>query len=128
MSQGFHPERDPSDLKNVKTVEENGEEAEPVRNGAESISEGEGIDANSGSTDSSGEGVTFHLSQVSLSLSSCVCFLFSSSLYCNLEKCCLLLKKYWMEGRGSSQCNIYRINQQAYLTDWQIQRVLCWRK
>lgn len=59
MSQGFHPERDPSDLKNVKTVEENGEEAEPVRNGAESVSEGEGIDANSGSTDSSGEGVTF---------------------------------------------------------------------
>ena len=61
MSQGFHPERDPSDLKNVKTVEENGEEAEPVRNGAESISEGEGIDANSGSTDSSGEGVTFQI-------------------------------------------------------------------
>lgn len=59
MSQGFHPGRDPSDLKKVKTVEENGEEAEPVRNGAESISEGEGIDANSGSTDSSGEGVTF---------------------------------------------------------------------
>uniref|UniRef100_A0A452QQ64 L1 transposable element RRM domain-containing protein n=1 Tax=Ursus americanus TaxID=9643 RepID=A0A452QQ64_URSAM len=59
MSQGFHPGRDPSDLKKVKTVEENGEEAEPVRNGAESISEGEGIDANSGSADSSGEGVTF---------------------------------------------------------------------
>uniref|UniRef100_A0A7N5KR18 Eukaryotic translation initiation factor 4 gamma 3 n=1 Tax=Ailuropoda melanoleuca TaxID=9646 RepID=A0A7N5KR18_AILME len=59
MSQGFHPGRDPSDLKKVKTVEENGEAAEPVRNGAESISEGEGIDANSGSTDSSGEGVTF---------------------------------------------------------------------
>ncbi|XP_064219465.1 eukaryotic translation initiation factor 4 gamma 3 isoform X11 [Aotus nancymaae] len=59
MSQGFHPERDPSDLKKVKTVEENGEEAEPVRNGAESVSEGEGIDANSGSTDSSGDGVTF---------------------------------------------------------------------
>uniref|UniRef100_A0A8D1J939 Eukaryotic translation initiation factor 4 gamma 3 n=1 Tax=Sus scrofa TaxID=9823 RepID=A0A8D1J939_PIG len=59
MSQGFHPERDPSDLKNVKAVEENGEEAEPVRNGAESVSEGEGVDANSGSTDSSGEGVTF---------------------------------------------------------------------
>ncbi|EQB78656.1 eukaryotic translation initiation factor 4 gamma 3 isoform 3 [Camelus ferus] len=59
MSQGFHPERDPSDLKKVKAVEENGEEAEPVRNGAESVSEGEGIDANSGSTDSSGEGVTF---------------------------------------------------------------------
>uniref|UniRef100_A0A8C9M9T3 Eukaryotic translation initiation factor 4 gamma 3 n=1 Tax=Panthera tigris altaica TaxID=74533 RepID=A0A8C9M9T3_PANTA len=59
MSQGFHPGREPSDLKKVKTVEENGEEAEPVRNGAESISEGEGVDANSGSTDSSGEGVTF---------------------------------------------------------------------
>ncbi|XP_063523592.1 eukaryotic translation initiation factor 4 gamma 3 isoform X26 [Pongo pygmaeus] len=59
MSQGFHPERDPSDLKKVKAVEENGEEAEPVRNGAESASEGEGIDANSGSTDSSGDGVTF---------------------------------------------------------------------
>ncbi|KAF6108478.1 eukaryotic translation initiation factor 4 gamma 3 [Phyllostomus discolor] len=59
MSQGFHPERDSSDLKKVKTVEENGEETEPVRNGAESVFEGEGIDANSGSTDSSGEGVTF---------------------------------------------------------------------
>uniref|UniRef100_A0A2K6LND8 Eukaryotic translation initiation factor 4 gamma 3 n=2 Tax=Rhinopithecus TaxID=542827 RepID=A0A2K6LND8_RHIBE len=59
MSQGFHPERDPSDLKKVKAVEENGEEAEPVRNGAESVSEGEGIDANSGSTDNSGDGVTF---------------------------------------------------------------------
>nr|KAF6377900.1 eukaryotic translation initiation factor 4 gamma 3 [Myotis myotis] len=59
MSQGFHPERDSSDLKKVKAVEENGEEAEPVRNGAESVSESEGIDANSGSTDSSGEGVTF---------------------------------------------------------------------
>ncbi|XP_023075519.1 eukaryotic translation initiation factor 4 gamma 3 isoform X15 [Piliocolobus tephrosceles] len=59
MSQGFPPERDPSDLKKVKAVEENGEEAEPVRNGAESVSEGEGIDANSGSTDSSGDGVTF---------------------------------------------------------------------
>ncbi|XP_066126321.1 eukaryotic translation initiation factor 4 gamma 3 isoform X18 [Saccopteryx bilineata] len=59
MSQGFHPERDPSDLKKMKAVEENGEEAEPVRNGAESVSEGEGVDAHSGSTDSSGEGVTF---------------------------------------------------------------------
>ncbi|XP_075850876.1 eukaryotic translation initiation factor 4 gamma 3 isoform X15 [Microcebus murinus] len=59
MSQGLHPERDPSDVNKVKTVEENGEEAEPIRNGAESISEGEGIDANSGSTDSSGDGVTF---------------------------------------------------------------------
>ncbi|XP_039710651.1 eukaryotic translation initiation factor 4 gamma 3 isoform X8 [Pteropus medius] len=59
MSQGFHPERDSSDLKKVKTVEENGEEAEPVHNGAESVSEGEAIDANSGYTDSSGEGVTF---------------------------------------------------------------------
>ncbi|XP_017654993.1 eukaryotic translation initiation factor 4 gamma 3 isoform X3 [Nannospalax galili] len=58
MSQGFHFERDP-DLKKVKAVEENGEAAEPIRNGAESISEGEGLDANSGSTDSSGDGVTF---------------------------------------------------------------------
>ena len=41
MSQGFHPGRDPSDLKKIKTVEENGEEAEPVRNGDESICEGE---------------------------------------------------------------------------------------
>ncbi|XP_023365480.1 eukaryotic translation initiation factor 4 gamma 3, partial [Otolemur garnettii] len=59
MSQGFHPERHPSDINKVKTVEENGEEAEPIRNGAESVSEGEGIDANSGSTDSSGDGITF---------------------------------------------------------------------
>ncbi|KAM9243895.1 eukaryotic translation initiation factor 4 gamma 3 isoform 8-T8 [Dugong dugon] len=59
VNQGFHPERDPSDLKKVKTVEENGEDAEPVRNGSESVSEGEGIDANSGSTDSSGDGATF---------------------------------------------------------------------
>ncbi|XP_023578346.1 eukaryotic translation initiation factor 4 gamma 3 isoform X2 [Octodon degus] len=59
MSQGFHPEGEPSDLKKVKAVEENGEEAEPVHNGAESISEGDGADANSGSTDSSGDGITF---------------------------------------------------------------------
>ncbi|XP_006883629.1 PREDICTED: eukaryotic translation initiation factor 4 gamma 3 isoform X4 [Elephantulus edwardii] len=59
MNQGFHPERDSSDLKKVKAAEENGEEAEPVRNGAESVSEGEGIDANSGSTSSSGDGSTF---------------------------------------------------------------------
>ncbi|XP_071073841.1 eukaryotic translation initiation factor 4 gamma 3 isoform X49 [Dasypus novemcinctus] len=59
MNQGFHPERDSSNLKKVKAVEENGEEAEPVRNGAESVSEGEGIDANSGSTDNYGDGVTF---------------------------------------------------------------------
>ncbi|XP_053433389.1 eukaryotic translation initiation factor 4 gamma 3 isoform X22 [Nycticebus coucang] len=58
MSQGFHPEKDPSDINKVKTVEENGEEAEPIRNGAESVSESEGIDANSGSTDSSGDGIT----------------------------------------------------------------------
>ncbi|EDL80856.1 eukaryotic translation initiation factor 4 gamma, 3 (predicted), isoform CRA_b [Rattus norvegicus] len=59
MSQGFQFERDPSTLKRAKAEEENGEEAEPVRNGAESASEGEGGDANSGSTDSSGDGVTF---------------------------------------------------------------------
>ncbi|XP_023407721.2 eukaryotic translation initiation factor 4 gamma 3 isoform X2 [Loxodonta africana] len=59
MNQGFHPERDPFDLKKVKSMEENGEEAEPVRNGSESVSEGEGIDVNSGSTDSSGDGGPF---------------------------------------------------------------------
>ncbi|XP_057641380.1 eukaryotic translation initiation factor 4 gamma 3 isoform X12 [Chionomys nivalis] len=58
MNQGFHFERDPSALKRVKAGEQNGEEAEPLRNGAESTSEGEGGDANSGSTDSSGDGIT----------------------------------------------------------------------
>ncbi|XP_037059002.1 eukaryotic translation initiation factor 4 gamma 3 isoform X23 [Peromyscus leucopus] len=58
-SQGSPFERDPSALKRVKAGEENDEEAEPLRNGAESISEGEGGDANSGSTDSSGDGSTF---------------------------------------------------------------------
>ncbi|XP_014743876.1 PREDICTED: eukaryotic translation initiation factor 4 gamma 3 isoform X2 [Sturnus vulgaris] len=53
MSHGLQAEREPSELKPVKTVEENGEqEAEPVRNGAESVSEGEGTDANSGCTES----------------------------------------------------------------------------
>ncbi|NWR62876.1 IF4G3 factor, partial [Bucorvus abyssinicus] len=57
MSHGFQPERDPSELKKAKPVEENGEqEAEPVRNGAESVSEGEGTDANSGFAESSSEG------------------------------------------------------------------------
>ncbi|XP_053941917.1 eukaryotic translation initiation factor 4 gamma 3 isoform X7 [Cuculus canorus] len=56
MSHGLQLERDPSELKKVKPVEENGEqEAEPVRNGAESVSEGEGTDANSGPTENSGE-------------------------------------------------------------------------
>uniref|UniRef100_A0A8B9TKE9 Eukaryotic translation initiation factor 4 gamma 3 n=1 Tax=Anas platyrhynchos TaxID=8839 RepID=A0A8B9TKE9_ANAPL len=62
MSHGFQLEKDPSELTKVKPVEENGEqEAEPVRNGAESVSEGEGTDANSGCTESSSEGllVTF---------------------------------------------------------------------
>nr|XP_045005061.1 eukaryotic translation initiation factor 4 gamma 3 isoform X28 [Jaculus jaculus] len=58
MSQG-HPERDPCDLKTMTAGDENGEEAEPIRNGAESISEGEGADASLGSTDSTGDGVTF---------------------------------------------------------------------
>ncbi|XP_050838657.1 eukaryotic translation initiation factor 4 gamma 3 isoform X7 [Serinus canaria] len=60
MSHGLQAEREPSELKAVKGVEENGEqEAEPVRNGAESISEGEGTegtDGASGCTESSGEG------------------------------------------------------------------------
>ncbi|XP_030363791.1 eukaryotic translation initiation factor 4 gamma 3 isoform X3 [Strigops habroptila] len=60
MSHGFQLERDPSELKKAKPVEENGEqEAEPVRNGAESISEGEGTEANSGFTESSGEGPVY---------------------------------------------------------------------
>ncbi|NWR72679.1 IF4G3 factor, partial [Centropus unirufus] len=60
MSPGLQLERDPSELKKVKPVEENGEqEAEPVRNGAESVSEGEGTDANSGPTESSGEAPSF---------------------------------------------------------------------
>ncbi|XP_010721176.1 eukaryotic translation initiation factor 4 gamma 3-like [Meleagris gallopavo] len=57
MSHGFQLERDSSELKKVKPVEENGEqEAEPVRNGAESMSEGEGTDATSGCTEGSAEG------------------------------------------------------------------------
>lgn len=60
MSHGFQPERDPSELKKAKPVEENGEqEAEPVRNGAEIVSEGEGTDANSGFTESSSEGPVY---------------------------------------------------------------------
>lgn len=72
MNQGFHFERDPSALKRVKAGEENGEEAEPLRNGAESTSEGEGGDANSGSTDSSGDGITLPFKAGKLSLASCV--------------------------------------------------------
>uniref|UniRef100_A0A8C3KSC6 Eukaryotic translation initiation factor 4 gamma 3 n=1 Tax=Chrysolophus pictus TaxID=9089 RepID=A0A8C3KSC6_CHRPC len=57
MSHGFQLERDPPELKEVKPVEENGEqEAEPVRNGAESMSEGEGTDATLGCTEGSAEG------------------------------------------------------------------------
>ncbi|NXE39441.1 IF4G3 factor, partial [Ptilorrhoa leucosticta] len=60
MSHGLQLERELSELKPVKPVEENGEqEAEPVRNGAESVSEGEGTDANSGCTESSGEGPVY---------------------------------------------------------------------
>lgn len=84
MSQGFHPERDSSDLKKVKTVEENGEEAEPVHNGAESVSEGEAIDANSGYTDSSGEGVTFSFKPGKFIHPCLPVYVFPSPLYCNL--------------------------------------------
>ncbi|XP_053818869.1 eukaryotic translation initiation factor 4 gamma 3 isoform X2 [Vidua chalybeata] len=60
MSHGLQPEREPAELKAVKAVEENGEqEAEPVRNGAESVSEGEGTDATSGCTESPGEGPVY---------------------------------------------------------------------
>lgn len=80
MSQGFQFERDPSTLKRAKAEEENREEAEPVRNGAESASEGEGGDANSGSTDSSGDGVTFPFKAGKLSPTSCVPSLFLCGL------------------------------------------------
>ncbi|XP_053864961.1 eukaryotic translation initiation factor 4 gamma 3 isoform X4 [Malaclemys terrapin pileata] len=60
MSHGFHLERDTSEFKKAKVVEENGEqEAEPLRNGAECVSEREEPDANSGSTESSGEGLVY---------------------------------------------------------------------
>ncbi|NWV65036.1 IF4G3 factor, partial [Malurus elegans] len=60
VNHGLQPERESLELKAVKAVEENGEqEAEPVRNGAESVSEGEGADANSGCTESSGEGPVY---------------------------------------------------------------------
>ncbi|KAM7139055.1 eukaryotic translation initiation factor 4 gamma 3 isoform 8-T8 [Macrochelys suwanniensis] len=56
MRHGFHLERITSELKKAKVVEENGErETEPIRNDAECVSESEGADANSGSTESSGE-------------------------------------------------------------------------
>ncbi|XP_044852463.1 eukaryotic translation initiation factor 4 gamma 3 isoform X4 [Mauremys mutica] len=60
MSPGFYLERDTSELKKAKVVEENGEqEEEPIRNGAECVSERGGPDANSGSTESSGEGLVY---------------------------------------------------------------------
>ncbi|KAM6313051.1 eukaryotic translation initiation factor 4 gamma 3 isoform 3-T4 [Podargus strigoides] len=60
VSRGFQLEREPSEVKKAKPVEENGEqEAEPVRNGAESVSEGEGTDTNPGFTESSGEGPAY---------------------------------------------------------------------
>ncbi|XP_039365451.1 eukaryotic translation initiation factor 4 gamma 3 isoform X4 [Mauremys reevesii] len=60
MSPGFHLERDTSELKKAKVVEENGEqEAEPIRNGAECVSERGGPDANSDSAESSGEGLVY---------------------------------------------------------------------
>lgn len=72
MNQGLHFERELSALKRVKAGEENEEEAEPLRNGAESTSEGEGGDANSGSTDSSGVGITLPFKAGKLALASCV--------------------------------------------------------
>nr|XP_033777586.1 eukaryotic translation initiation factor 4 gamma 3 isoform X2 [Geotrypetes seraphini] len=60
LSHGFHPEKDISDVKKTKAVEENEEqEAEPVHNGTENLFEGEGADANSGSTEGSEDGLTF---------------------------------------------------------------------
>uniref|UniRef100_A0A670J855 Eukaryotic translation initiation factor 4 gamma 3 n=1 Tax=Podarcis muralis TaxID=64176 RepID=A0A670J855_PODMU len=61
MSQKTCPRRDShSDLKVAKAAEENGEqEGEPIRNGAENVSEGEGGEGNSGSLPSRGLGVSF---------------------------------------------------------------------
>ncbi|NXU65121.1 IF4G3 factor, partial [Horornis vulcanius] len=60
MSYGLQPDREPLELKPVKPMEENGEqEAELVRNGAESVSEGEGTDTNSGCRESSREGPVY---------------------------------------------------------------------
>ncbi|NWY00474.1 IF4G3 factor, partial [Nothoprocta ornata] len=57
---GFPLEKEPPEVKKVKAVEENGEQdAEPVRNGAESVSEGESTEANSGFTESSSEGPVY---------------------------------------------------------------------
>ncbi|NXA71581.1 IF4G3 factor, partial [Thryothorus ludovicianus] len=55
-SHGLAAEREPSEPRAGKAMEENGEqEAEPVRNGAESVSEGEGTDGPPG-TEGSAEG------------------------------------------------------------------------
>ncbi|NXH19850.1 IF4G3 factor, partial [Bucco capensis] len=60
MSHGFQLERDPAELQKAKAVEENGEqEAEAVRNGAESVSEGEGTEANSAFPEGSSEGPVY---------------------------------------------------------------------
>lgn len=76
-SHGLEAEREPSELKAVKAVEENGEqEAEPVRNGAESVSEGEGADGTAGCTESSGEGPLYQYKpgrSCSLCCSACPC-------------------------------------------------------
>ncbi|XP_033015267.1 eukaryotic translation initiation factor 4 gamma 3 isoform X12 [Lacerta agilis] len=57
VSQKTCPRRDShSDLKVAKAAEENGEqEGEPIRNGADSVSEGEGGEGNSGCTESPSE-------------------------------------------------------------------------
>ncbi|XP_029821082.1 eukaryotic translation initiation factor 4 gamma 3 [Manacus vitellinus] len=60
MSHGPQLEREPSELKAAKAVEENGEqEAEPVRNGAESVSEGEGTEPHSGCAETPSEGPVY---------------------------------------------------------------------
>lgn len=99
MSQGFHPEKDPSDPKKVKGLEENGEETEPLRNGAESVSEGEGVDANSGSTDSSGDGITFPFKPGKFIPPCFPVYLFLSPLFSAASS-----ERDWMEGRSSTQC------------------------
>uniref|UniRef100_A0A8D0G9C0 Eukaryotic translation initiation factor 4 gamma 3 n=1 Tax=Sphenodon punctatus TaxID=8508 RepID=A0A8D0G9C0_SPHPU len=62
MSLEVYLERESSDLKKAKSVEENGEQEglEPVHNGAENVSEeGEGAGTNTVCTESSGEGLVY---------------------------------------------------------------------
>lgn len=99
MRHVFHLERDTSELKKAKVVEENGEqEAEPIRNGAECVSESEGADANSGSTESSGEGLVYQYKPGKSGLPACLnacmlCFSLFPPSFRMSKECCIGPKK-----------------------------------